>query len=340
MDQYLIDVPVALVFFNRPEQFAVVFEQVKKAKPSKLFLIQDGPREGNTRDAENIAKCREVLNGIDWECDVTRDFSEVNLGCGKRVFSGISRCFEEVDRLIILEDDCVPSQSFFPFCKEMLERYKDDNRIGLITGMNHLGQFDAVPGDYLFSNVGSIAGWATWRRSWENVPFDLMEIVEDTYAMRMLKNHEKYAPNRNRVYSNVTEKAEKLNKGEKLSSWSTQFGLNQILQSRLILVPRVNMMTNIGLTAESANSVSSIKMVPKGLRPLYQLKNQELEFPLTHPKYVVNDITYCQAVDKIMNPKPIAAFFRKIESVWLRLIHGDKTSVWKGLKRRFKKLIK
>ena len=333
-----LDVPVAMVFFNRPEQFSKVFEEVRKAKPSKLFLIQDGPRENNEKDKENIAKCREVLKGIDWECDVVRDFSNENLGCGRRVFSGISKCFEKVDRLIILEDDCVPSQSFFPFCCELLEKYKDDWRVGLISGMNHLNRFDAAEGDYLFSMMGSIAGWATWKRSWEHISFDLGQIADDKNAMRLLKNFEKYSCTKNSFYSMVKDKHAQLQQRKTLSSWSTQFGSNRVLNSQLYIVPKVNLMTNIGLTSESANSVSNIKLVSHGLRPLYRLKLYDMEFPLKHPKYVMNDIEYSRKVDKLMRPKKPVAFFRKAESVFLRMVHGEFASLKKGLKRRLQKI--
>lgn len=331
-----IDVPVALIFFNRPEQFAQVFETVKKAAPSKLFLIQDGARENNENDVKNIQKCREVLKGIDWDCEVHTDFSEENLGCGKRIFTGLSNCFAYVDRLIILEDDCLPAQSFFPFCAEILERYKDDARVGMITGMNHLNTFEPVESDYFFANVGSIAGWATWKRSWELVSFDLNTVAEDATAMRLLKNYQKYAPNRNTAYDNVLNKAKVLNNGGKLSSWSTQFGISQILQSKLIVIPRVNLMTNIGLTTEAANSPSSIKLIPHALRPLYRLNLYALDFPLKHPKYVVNDIEYCRKVDHLMRPNKAGKMCRRIESVFLRLIHGDSKNLIKSLKRKLK----
>jgi len=282
MERGQIEIPVALIFFNRPEQFARVFEVVKKAKPSKLFLIQDGPRENNARDVENIQKCRDIIN-VDWECELETDFSEENLGCGKRIFTGLSRCFEQVDRLVILEDDCVPSQSFFPYCQELLEKYKDDQRVGLITGMNHLNTFDAVDSDYFFANVGAIWGWATWKRCWDGVVFNLCETVEDSDAMRLLKNYEQYAPHRTHVYTTAQEKAKQLQRGEKLSSWSTQFGIHQILNSQLVVVPRVNLISNIGLSTESANSPSKIKYVPRGVRPIYQLELFELDFPLKHP---------------------------------------------------------
>ncbi len=333
-----IDIPVALIFFNRPEQFAKVFETVKKAAPSQLFLIQDGARENNKKDIENIKKCREILKGIDWECEINQDFSEENLGCGKRIYTGLSKCFEKVDRLVILEDDCVPSQSFFPFCYEVLEKYKNDDRVGLVTGMNHLGEFNEVESDYFFSLVGSIAGWATWKRSWELTNYDLSVITDDKDAMRWLKQFQDYGSTRNKVYNVVLKKKEMLDNGGKLSSWSTQFGIYQILQSKLIVVPRVNLMSNIGLTEESANSVSDIKFIPKGLRKLYELKLYEMEFPLKHPKYVFNDIEYCHRVDDIMRPKKSVARLRLIESLWLRLIHGDAKNLFKKLKKKlFKK---
>ena len=329
-----IDVPVALVFFNRPEQFAKVFATVKKAAPSQLFLIQDGARENNANDIENIKKCREVLKGIDWECEIHEDFSEENLGCGKRIYTGLSKCFQKVDRLIILEDDCLPSQSFFQFCAELLEKYKYDERVGMITGMNHLNRYDAVSTDYFFTRVGSIAGWATWKRSWELTSFDLSEIIDDKDAMRMLKMHQKYAHEKNIIYDNVLAKKEILDNGGKLTSWSTQFGAGQILNSKLIIAPKVNLMSNIGLTTESANSVSNIKFVPRGLRPLYQLKLFEMDFPLKHPQYVFNDVEYCHKVDRLMRPNKFISKYRKVESIFLRIIHGDFNSLVKKFKKK------
>lgn len=334
------DVPVALVFFNRPEQFRKVFETVQRARPSRLFLIQDGPRQGNENDAVNVEKCRQIVEDIDWECEVTTDYSEENLGCGKRIYTGLSKCFEYVDRLIILEDDCVPSPSFFPFCEELLEKYKNDERVGMITGMNHLNTFDKADGDYIFSEVGSIAGWATWRRSWSNVKFQLHETVEDEEAVRLLKNMGKYSVNRGFMIKTAIKKNEEQKAGEKLSSWSTQFSLEQLLNSRLVIAPKVNLMSNIGLTAESANSASSIKMVSRGMRPLYRLKLYEMEFPLKHPKHLVNDVEYGERVNKMMHPNKAVSLMRKVESVFLRVIHGDMKSIIKSLKRRMKRIFK
>ena len=127
MESYRTDVPVAIVFFNRPDTLKRVFEAVRAAKPERLFLIQDGARKGNQKDLENIEKCRSVVENIDWECEVSRDYSEENLGCGKRIFSGITKAFESVDRLIIIEDDIVVSPDFFRFCAENLKKGRSAN---------------------------------------------------------------------------------------------------------------------------------------------------------------------------------------------------------------------
>lgn len=133
-----VDVPVMLLFFNRPDTLKQVFDAVKQARPSTLLLVQDGAREGKEGEEELVRQCRNIVEDIDWDCTVYKNYSDVNLSCDHREFTGISWAFEHVDRLIILEDDCVPCQSFFPFCAELLEKYKDDTRVDRICGFNRL----------------------------------------------------------------------------------------------------------------------------------------------------------------------------------------------------------
>ena len=143
---------------------------MKLAKPSKLYLYQDGPRPNSPSDVGNIKECRRIVENIDWDCEVHELFQEKNYGCDPSEFIAIKWIFSHVDRAIILEDDDVPSQSFFPFCRELLEKFYDDKRINMICGMNHLGESTDNPNSYLFSKSGSIWGWATWKRNvdlWE-----------------------------------------------------------------------------------------------------------------------------------------------------------------------------
>ena len=158
---YKTDVAVLILFFNRPDHLRRVFDEVRKARPSKLFLYQDGPR--GERDMPGIEACRRVVEDIDWQCEVHRKYQERNFGCDPSEYISQKWAFSIVDRCIVLEDDDVPSQSFFPFCKEMLDRYADDERVWMIAGFNPEEQVNS-PYDYLFTSVFSIWGWASWRR--------------------------------------------------------------------------------------------------------------------------------------------------------------------------------
>ncbi|HHX67517.1 MAG TPA: hemolysin activation protein [Gallicola sp.] len=333
MNKSIIDVPVALIFFNRPAQFKKVFEIVSRVKPSKLFLIQDGARLGNGNDMKRIDECRQIVEAIDWECEVHKNYSTDNLGCGKRVYTGITWAFEHVDRLIILEDDCVPSMSFFPFCTELLEKYVDDPRVGMISGMNHLNSFDKIPYDYTFARVGSIAGWATWKRSWETIEYNF-SFLEEENTIRLLENFLKHNKISTKLLENALKKKAKIDNGEKLSSWSYQRGFNDYLHSALIIVPKFNLMTNIGLTEDSVHSVNDIRKVPIGLRKIYKLELFEMNTPLKHPKYIIEDYEYNKLVNKIMKPKGLIKYTRRIESIVYRLVLGDGLIMLKKLFRR------
>ena len=131
---FLVDVPVLILFFNRPQQLSQVFEQVRNARPSKLFLYQDGPR--SEHDLPGIKACREVTDQIDWDCEVHRMYQEKNYGCDPSEYISQKWAFSMVDKCIVLEDDDVPSVSFFTFCKEMLDKYEQDPRITMIAGFN------------------------------------------------------------------------------------------------------------------------------------------------------------------------------------------------------------
>ncbi len=314
--------PVALIFFNRPGPLARTFATIRDAQPRELFLIQDGPRSGNQADERKVRECREIVSAIDWECTVHRDFAEQNLGTGRRVASGLTLAFSTVDRLIILEDDCVPAQDFFPFCTELLDRYKDDQRVGMITGMNHLGAYDGTSFDYLFSRVGSIAGWATWKRTWTSVDQDL-EFLDDPYAIRLIRDYLK----RRKTGTGLLKRGEKLKArieaGERLTSWSYPLGVGDILHSRLIIVPRVNLMSNIGVGPDGANTTDSLKKVPRASRFLYDLPLHEFHGHLKHPQYVTEDLSYNRQVDKLMGRTFWGGKGRKVESLVRRIMYGE-----------------
>lgn len=326
------EAPVALIFFNRPKPLTRTFEAIRASQPRELFLIQDGPRPGVEGDIEKVRECREIVSAVDWECTVHRDLSEENLGTGRRVSSGLTWAFAKVDRLIILEDDCLPSPDFFPFCTQLLERYKSDQRVGMITGMNHLGTYDETPYDYLFSRVGSIAGWATWRRVWGSMEQDLA-FLEDPEAMRLLSEYLKARGMGQRKLRYGRRLKARMENGVALTSWSYPLGIGDVLNSRLIIAPSVNLMSNIGVGPDGVNTVETIAKVPKGARFLYSLPLHHLGPELKHPRYLCEDLQYNRRVDKIMGRTVWRGAFRRIESVVRRVIHGESIA---GIIRRWR----
>lgn len=332
-----VDVPVLLIFFCRPECFGKVFEQVKIARPSKLFLYQDGARPNKLNDIENVKKCREIAEDIDWECEVHRFYQEKNVGCDPSEFIAIKWMFEYVDRGIILEDDDVPSQSFFRFCAELLEKYKDDTRINKILGQNHMGVYKNIDSDYFFTNVSAIWGWATWKRCtdlWqEHLEFlddeVLVKKVSDTYSEKRIfkifidtcKRHKESGI---AYYESINEAAQRLN---------NQFNI----------APKKNLITNIGLTEDAThNSVGSLKMIPRDVRIVFYAERYELDFPLIHPKDVKLDYGFEKFVHRIIYPSKLRNFIRTQESRFLRLFctgHEGRKNLKESMKRKLLKVV-
>ena len=323
--------PVFLVFFNRPECLRLVFETVKQARPSILFLCQDGARVNNPQDRVNIERCREIVSHIDWDCELTLDYACENLGTGMRIYSGITNAFRKVESLIILEDDTVPCQSFFRFCHDLLEKYLHDQRVKIICGMNNLGTYDGTDEDYFFTDSGSCWGWATWRRAWENVEYD-MPYLDNPKLMHVFEH---YFHNRKdgRDLSRIGYARKKiLNNGGKLSAWTYQHGMSQYLQAQLNIVPRKNMIRNVGLNDEATHAVNSIHKVPGGLQSVFFMKTYELDFPLKHPHYIINDKIYEYEVKKVMGWTLWGGYLYRIESIVRQIIYaekGDYIKLWR-----------
>ncbi len=291
MDKYQVEIAVAIVFFNRDDSLKEVFERVRTAKPSKLFLIQDGARANREGEYEDILKCRKVFENIDWECEVYRNFSEENLGCGRRVSSGISWVFEHVDRAIILEDDCIIEPTFIPFCAELLEKYKDDCRVSMISGLNHFNDWDCGGNSYFFTKTGAIAAWATWKRAWEE--FDLtVSRIEDPYTQKLLLTefgHKRAAEIRVRQWLKIREKQKN---GETVRFWGPQWGFTKYAGNGLVIVPANSLSSNVGVNAKATFSGGGLEFMPKQMRGWFFQKTRPMVFPLTHPKALLCDREY------------------------------------------------
>ena len=276
MDKSELTTPVALIVFNRPEVTRRVFEAVRKARPARLLVVADGPRATRPDDAENCRLTREIVAGVDWPCEVQTNFSESNLGCKRRVSSGLDWVFGEVEEAIILEDDCLPHPDFFPFCAELLEKYRYDNRIFHISGNHFRTKGERNPDSYYFSRYSFIWGWASWRRAWKHydVEMKLWPAVRDGNWLRDFLGDESAARRFTREFQAIYD--------GKVDTWDFQWGLACWIHSGLAIRPHVNLISNIGFSADATHTKD----------PDYPGANMPAEpmaFPLRHPAFMMRN---------------------------------------------------
>lgn len=324
-----IDVNVLIIFFVRDEVLKQTFEAVKKARPRRLLLWQDGPREGRADDLEGIERCRKIVEDIDWDCEVYTTYNEKNFGCDPSTFYAQRWAFSLVEMCIILEDDMVADKSFFLFCKELLEKYKDDERINHICGVNFFGESKDCPNDYLFAHNGTGA-WASWRRVAKGWDETYSFLDEEYYIKNAMSKDKKELV---KVAYNTALSRRKMGK----AFWESILGFDCLLNNRLVIIPKLNLVSNIGLT-ENATHGANPKLMPKSARRLFDMPINEQQFPLKHPKYIVADQNYYNELNKLVgNGHPFRRFFRKVAYIWKCIIHGEAGRLFKAVGRRFKK---
>lgn len=324
MQNNKLDVAVLLIFFCREKQFKEVYEQVRKARPARLYLYQDGPREGRENDRTGIAACRKIAENIDWDCDVHTWYQEKNVGCDPSEFLAQKWMFETETKGIIIEDDDVPSQSFFPYCKELLDRYENDERVGMICGMNNTGVSEHIKSSYFYSLNGSIWGWATWRRvvdTWD----EQYTWLNDNSAVELLKQ-KFYSKNEWKGFLATAKAHRKSGKAH----YESILGAAVYLNGQYCIVPKYNMITNIGVGEETTHSVSDLRLLPRDARKLIQMRRYEIEIPLQHPKYFLKDIEF----EKKVNPSKTKKIKMKLESLMLRIRYGDFKYILKKILRK------
>ena len=327
MKPYLVDVPVLILFFNRPDTLSQVFEQITKARPSRLFLYQDGPR--NEKDLPGITACRNIVEKIDWECKVEKRYQKKNYGCDPSEFIAQKWAFSIVDKCIVLEDDDVPSVSFFSFCKEMLDKYEHDTRISMISGFNTEELTPNIPTDYFFATTFSIWGWASWRRvidQWD----EYYSFLSDKDNMSLLENLIK-----ERKYRRDFVYMCRCHQNNQKAYYETIFQASVFFNSGLSIVPTHNMINNLGVTDNSTHFTGSIRTIPKGYRRIFTMKRYELEGPIKHPKYMIENVAYKKSVYRIMGwGHPLIKVKRSFEELFLNLRYGNFIPIFKALKNR------
>ena len=326
------DIAVLLLFFTRSDTFQQVFNEVRRARPSRLFLFQDGPR--GERDLKGIEACRAIVDDdqIDWQCDVHRNYQDANLGCMVAGYTSHQWAFSLADKCMVLEDDVVPSQSFFPFCKEMLDRYADDERITMISGFNVDEVTPDVPYSYFFTSAFSIWGWASWRRvvsQWDRH----YTFLDDPDAMRQLDNLI-----RQRHYRKEFIRMCRDHRDSGQPQFESVFWATMLFNSGLAVMPVKNMINNVGASADSAH-YSEFKTMPRRLKQLFTMKRHDLDFPLRHPRYVIEEVGYWQRMYRANGwGYPWVKVGRSLEELWLNLRYGNFSFIFRSIRRRLRKL--
>ena len=271
VDNFVLTTPVAFLVFNRPEVTVRVFERIAAAKPQTLLLVADGPR--NENEVVSCDQVRNIITRVDWDCRVLTNFSDINLGCKHRVASGLDWVFSQVDEAIILEDDCLPSRSFFRFCQVLLDRYRANDRIFMVGGNNIQFGISRTENSYYFSRYAEIWGWATWKRAWQHYDVTMKSWPEfkSTGCMRWVFEN----PLEQQFWESHFQQCY----DGKIDTWDFIWFYTCISQSGLTVVPNVNLVSNLGfgpIATHTFDANSRFANIPAG--DIWQIK---------HPRHVI-----------------------------------------------------
>jgi hypothetical protein len=306
LSDFRLKTPVILIVYRRPETTEQVLQVLYQVNPTRLFVVGDGPRTDRPGEAAQVAHTRALIEQIEWECEVLTDYAEVNLGLRRRVVNGLDWVFEQVDRAIILEDDCVPDVSFFSFCEELLERYQNDERIMVISGDNFQHGRRRTRYSYYYSRYNHCWGWATWRRAWFHYDdrMSLWPQVREGGWLSDVLDGDRRAVNYwtailDDVYAN------------RIDSWAYPWTLACWVQGGLTILPNVNLVSNIGFDEAATHTV-------RRSRSAY-LRAQSLENILQHPPFIIRD---AQA-DKYTQDNHFGTSLKKsIKRAFARVLHS------------------
>lgn len=269
--------PVLFLTFNRPDTTAQVMEAIRIARPPRLYIAADGPRD-RPGEMELCARTRQIATDINWSCELKTLFREQNLGCRVSVSGALDWFFSEEEDGIILEDDCVPSSSFFPYCRELLERYRSDKRIMCISGNNFQGGHRVTPHSYYFSRYVHCWGWASWRRAWRLYDRD-MRLWPECRESSLLRAWGGCNNGFVEYWTNIFDQTAR----GVIDTWDYQWVLTCWMNNGLTCLPRDNLVTNIGFGVSATHTHDA-----QG--PFANMPACAMEFPLVHPKIVSRDV--------------------------------------------------
>ncbi len=267
--------PVLLVIFNRPAVVAQLIDELRRARPHRLFVAADGPRAGQPADEGACAAARAMIERIDWPCEITRRFRDHNLGLQRSMVDAIDWFFTYSDAGVILEDDCLVRPDFFPFAAEILDRYRHDDRVMAISALNMAPAHDFDPHSYFFASAGHIWGWATWRRAWEGYDADLSSWPDAREA---------YLDGATGLQRALARKFDAAVDGRK-HTWARAWHHHVAVHRGLVVIPRVNLVRNVGFGPDATHTIAT-RHALDGLRP------GQLPAPFVHPVEVGPNAAY------------------------------------------------
>jgi hypothetical protein len=295
-----LETAVLFLVFNRLHITKRVFERIKQVKPLRLYLASDGPRpekEGEDLVVNSIRNY--LLEQIDWDCEIKTLFRDKNLGCKYAVSGAIDWFFQNEEYGIILEDDCLPSLSFFTYCELLLRKFQNDNRIMLISGTNILATWKSKDLDYFFSYYGGIWGWASWRRAWLHYDVDMKHWgnKKGPIAVKNVLIDLQQSRERCKIFDEVFK--------HKIDTWDYQWSFARLMNSGLSVVPTLNLISNLGFNNEATHTIGEDSELAN--LPIYELK-----FPLKENLYLVPDRDYDRSFFKKTQSNPILNLIKKV----------------------------
>ncbi len=303
MEQKQLHTPILFLIFNRPNTTQKVFESIREAKPSRLYIAADGPRESKISEDELCNQTREIVKAIDWECDVKTLFRDKNLGCKIAVSSAIDWFFENEEEGIVLEDDCLPNQSFFIFCQTLLNYYRDDKRVMHIGGANFQDGKIIGDGSYYFSKYNHIWGWATWRRAWQNYDVSMQDYSPEktTELLQSVFDTKREIGYWKKIFNDVYL--------VKISTWDYQWTYSVWKQDGVAILPNKNLVSNIGFDSDATHTASK-DVMSVGNIPLDNMTN--IYHPIT---LIVNKEADYNALNNVFYPTLFKYVRKKILSL-------------------------
>lgn len=281
------EIPILLLIFNRKDSALMVVDEIRKQRPKHMYVAADGPRIGNMEDLQKCEDTRKaILEAIDWECDLKTFFRDENRGCGYAPAEAISWFFDQVEYGIILEDDIIPSKTFFPFCKELLIKYKDDEKVMSIAGTNFVSQTFKSKDSYYFTNYAGGWGWASWKRAWKCYDYNISEWEKLDIKKKIRKKFSKegYA---------FWEEAFDLVCNKNIDHiWDYQWAFSKMVNDGVGIIPSVNLTTNIGFGKDATHTFDVSDDIQNANI------NEEISFPLTHPKVIKVNTSFDTYISK------------------------------------------